>query len=173
MHFLKSEGIIINRLTLRDADKLLTIFTPDYGKLVCYARGVHNIKSSRLTKLNIFSRIKFELIVKNDRKTLTHVDLLSSYRHDKTDLNNIKRLFQMGELINELVPEEEPNPQVYDLLVTALEHLSRFPTVTYLYRFKLKLLRLLGYGSPHLRPETIDTYIESLLEHPLRTPTIF
>ncbi len=173
MHFLKSEGIIINRLTLRDADKLLTIFTPDYGKLVCYARGVHNIRSSRLTKLNIFSRIKFELVVKGNHKVLTHVDLLSSYRHNKTNLVHIQRMFQIGELINELTPEEQAQPEIYDLLETALTHLSRFSTPEYLYRFKLKLLHLLGYGRNDLQPQTIDAYIESILEHPLRTPTIF
>ena len=156
MRFLKSEGIIINRLTLRDADRLLTILTPDHGKVICYARGVHRIKSSRLTKLNIFSRIKFELVLKKDRKILTHVDLLSSYRHNKTDLHNIKRMFQIGELINELMPEDEPSPEVYDLLDTALTHLNRFATPEYLYRFKLKLLHLLGYAKPNLQPETLS-----------------
>ncbi len=172
MHFLKSEGIIINRLTLRDADKLLTIFTPNQGKLVCYARGVHNIKSSRLTKLNLFSRIKFELVIKNDRKTLTHVELLTSYRHNKTNLRHIKRMFQIGELINELMPEDQPNSAVYDLLETALTYLNRFETPDYLYRFKLRLLQELGYGKAGLSLQTIDTYIESILERPLRAPTI-
>ncbi len=173
MRFLRTEGIIINRLSLKDADRLLTIFTPDHGKIICYARGIRNIKSSRLPKLNIFSRIKFELVLKQDRKTLTQVELLDSYRRSKTNLDNIKRLFQIGEIVNELTPENQPNQPVYSLLKTALAHLNRFSTPEYLYRFKLRLLQLLGYGHAHLQPHNIDAYIESILEHPLRTPTIF
>ncbi len=173
MHFLKAEGIIINRLVLRDADKLLTIFTPQYGKIVCYARGVRHIKSSRVAKLDIFSRIKFEFIAKGDRKTLTHVELVSSYRQSKTNLANISRLFQIGEIINGLMPEDQPHQEVYHLLDLALANLNRFATPEYLYRFKLKLLKLLGYGKADLTPQTIDFYLESILERPLRTPTIF
>lgn len=172
MNFLKTEGIIINKLSLRDADKLLTIFTRDYGKIVCYAKGVRNITSSRITKIGLFSRIKFEVIEKYDRKTLTHVDLKDSYRHSKKDLSNISRLFQIGELINALLPENQSNETIYDLLEKALGSLHKFDTPEYLRRFKVRMLKELGYGSHDKDENSIDAYIEFILEKPLKAKNI-
>ena len=173
MKNIKSTGVIINRISLREADRLLTILTPNIGKIVCYARGARNIKSTRITKLNIFYRIKFELIEKNNRKILTHVDVISSYRNNKQNLKDIKRMFEIGELINELVPENQINKEIYDLLVTALENLHKSTTDKYIYRFKLKMLKILGYGNKKFTPQNLDSYIESLIEKPLKTPKIF
>lgn len=172
MNILKSEGIIINKLNLRDADRFLTIFTGDHGKIVCYARGVRNITSTRLSKLNLFSHIAFEVIEKGGRKTLTHVDLVQSHRKNKSNLKNIKKLFQIGELIDALVPESEANEPTYELLTTALNNLHRFDTPEYLRRFKIKLLKELGYGTHDTDEENIDRFIESILEKPLMAGSI-
>lgn len=172
MRHLKTEGIIINRLVLRDADKMLTIFTRNRGKIICYARGVRKITSSRATKLDLFSKIACDMIEKKGHKTLTHVTLLNSYRHNKKSLNNISRLFQIGELIDGLLPENQPNHDVYDLLETALTNLNKFETTEYIRRFKVRILEYLGYGSRDLDDQTLDNYIESILEKPLRVKNI-
>lgn len=172
MRYLKTEGIIINRLVLRDADKMLTLFTRDRGKIVCYARGVRNITSSRATKLDLFSKIACDMVEKNDHKTLTHVTLLESYRSSKKNLGDISRLFQIGELIDGLLPENQRNEEVYDLLETALANLRRFETTEYLRRFKVRVLEYLGYGSRDLGIQALDNYIESILERPLVTKNI-
>lgn len=166
MHYQKHLGIIINRRAVRDADRFLTILTPDQGKIVVYARSVRSTKSRRTASLDLFNLIKFEVSQKGGRRTLTHVDLKESFRADKKKLSDISRLFALGELVDALLPEDDPHPEVYRLLLTALTHLSRFDTPEYLSRFKLKLLKLLGYGTPPT--SNIDAYIESILGNPLR-----
>lgn len=172
MHYHKLEGIIINRRVIKDADRFLTIFTREMGKISVYARGIRTITSKRAGSLDLFSHIKLELIEQNDRRTLTSVELLDGHHVSKDKLENISRLFQIGELIDVLLPEDDPHLQVYALLLTALTHLHRFATPQYLYRFKKKLLLLLGYGDPALTPTTIDSYLESLLSRPLRSGQI-
>jgi DNA repair protein RecO (recombination protein O) len=178
----KFSGIIINRHVVKDADRFLTIYTLEEGKISVYARGVRSVKSKRGSQIDLFSHIKFEIFEKNDRKTLTSVELLDGHDRSKTTLANISRLFQIGELVDRLTVEHDPHVEVYDLLVTALANLSRFETPEYLYRFKKKLLEILGYGPPRvddttrvetgdrpLTPTEIDDYIESLLDRPLRS----
>src|SRR3989339_377658 len=106
MKFHKLEGIIINRRSLRDADRFLTIFTREHGKINVYAHAIRTIKSKRVGSLDLFSHIRFELFEKGERKTLTSVELLSSHQHNKSALHNISRLFQIGELIDGLLPED-------------------------------------------------------------------
>jgi len=168
MKYQKFTGIIINRRSLKDSDRFLTIYTKEDGKLSVYAKGIRSMKSKRGNSLDLFSHISFEVFEKGDHLTLTHVDLLNGHQDSKGSLGNISRLFQIGELIDRLTPEHDPHLAVYELLVTALANLSRFETPEYLYRFKKKLLSLLGYGSRPLTPTEIDDYIESLLDRPLR-----
>jgi len=165
----KFSGIIINRNIVKDADRFLTIYTLEQGKISVYARGVRSVKSKRSSQIDLFSHIKFEIFEKNDHRTLTSVELLDGHHLSKTSLTNISRLFQIGELVDALTVEHDPHKEVYDLLVTALANLSRFETEEYLYRFKKKLLAILGYGDRPLTLTEIDDYIESLLESPLRT----
>lgn len=167
MNYQKFSGIIINRYVVKDADRFLTIYTQEQGKISVYAKGVRSVKSKRGSQLDLFSHIKFEVFEKNDRLTLTSVELLDGHHLSKTSLSNISRLFQIGELIDKLTVEHDPHLEVYNLLVTALANLPRFETSEYLYRFKKKLLKLLGYGN--FENQDIDTFIDSLLTRPLRT----
>ncbi len=178
MKYSKLEGVIINHRLVKDSDRFLTIFTEGMGKISVYARGVRSITSKRAGSLDLFSHIKFELIETGiglpagGRRTITSVELLNGHHVSKDSLANISRLFQIGELIDALLPEDDPHPEVYVLLQTALTHLHRFATPDYLYRFKKKLLLLLGYGDPALTPATIDSYLDSLLSRPLRSGQI-
>ncbi len=172
MHYAKYEGIVVNRRAVGDADSFLTIFTRDAGKLSVYAKSIRSTRSKRIGSLDLFSRIRFEVAERGGHRTLTHVELLDSYRNNKKALTNIGRLFELGELVDALVPEEDPHREVYELLSTALTHLSHFQTPEYVLRFKKKLLFLLGYGDRELSLSEIDAYIESLLSRPLRAPRV-
>ena len=166
MKYHKYHAIVINRRNIKDSDRFLTLYTLESGKVDVYARSVRSLKSKRLASLDLFTHISCEAIEKNDRLTLTHVDLLHTHQDSKTSLVNISRLFQIGELVDKLTPDGDPHPEVYNLLLTALTHLHRFDTPEYLTRFKKKLLTELGFDPD---PADLDAYIESLLSRPLRT----
>jgi DNA repair protein RecO (recombination protein O) len=171
MHYHKHRGIILKKTPVKDADYFLTILTKDDGKLSVYAKGIRSLLSKRRASLDYFSEIDFEVIEKNSRLTLMSVELVDGYTASKQKLPDISRLFQIGDLVEALLPEGEPNLAVYSLLQTALTHLERFQTPDYLTRFKLKLLELLGYQNPSLtvgKTEGLDDYIESLLDRPLK-----
>lgn len=164
MRHIKSEGIVLNRRILKDVDRFLTILTEDRGKLTLLARSVRSIRSKRASSLDLFCLVRFGYIERGDYKILTHVELVESFRQGKKKLGDISRLFVIGELVDSLVPEDDPHPEVYNLLLTALTHLTRFDSPEYLDRFKTKLLLLLGYGDQR---GDLDAYIETLLARPL------
>lgn len=169
MKYLKLHAIVLNRRTVGDSDRFLTLFSLEHGKLDVYARSVRSLKSRRLASLDLFSHITCEVIEKNERRTLTHVDLIETHQASKTSLHNISRLFTIGELVDRLTAEDDPHPEIYNLLQTALTHLHRFETPEYLTRFKKKLLQELGFDP---NPANLDSYIDSLLTYPLRTRQI-
>lgn len=169
MQYHKLEGIIINKRAVGEANYFVTIFTSSVGKLSCFAKGARSLRSKRLSSLDLYSLVRFEVIEKQQRNTLTHIEVVNSFRENKDALAHISRLFQIGELIDALTVEDDPHPSVYELLVTALTHLTRFETPEYLYRFKTKLLKELGFYRPDLNISTIDPYIESILNRTLNS----
>ena len=177
MKYQKFSGIIINRHIVKDADRFLTIYTLEEGKISVYAHGVRSVKSKRGSQIDLFSHIRFEVFEKNDRLTLTSVELINDPHISKPSLSNISRLFQIGELVDRLTVEHDPHPAIYNLLVTALANLSHFETPEYLYRFKKRLLDILGFGLPVIPSgvegsQALDDYIDSLLTSPLHAKII-
>lgn len=168
MHYQKHTGIILKKTPYKDADYFLTILTRDAGKLSVYGRGVRQLKSHRRANLDYFTEISFEVVEHSGRLTLMSVEPLNRFAAGKTKLSDISRLFVIGELIDSLVPESDPETDLYPLLHKALSHLSRFETPTYLIRFKRRLLEHLGYGEAEISDANLDLFIESLLEKPLR-----
>lgn len=165
----KYHAIVLNRRNVSDADRFLTLYTLESGKIDVYAKSVRNIRSKRRSTLDLFSHIHCEVIENSSHRTLTHVDLLNSNYQSKTTLHDISRLFSIGELVDRLTPEGDPHPEVYELLVTALLHLARFDSPAYLTRFKKKLLTLLGFWDDQVPDDKLDAYIDTLLTRPLRT----
>jgi DNA repair protein RecO (recombination protein O) len=172
MHYTKLTGIIINRRSVGDADRFLTILTPEQGKLSVYARGIRSAHSHRRASLDLFTEIAFEIRENRGKTDLVSVELIDSHAPAKAALGDIARLFQLGELVDALVPEAAPETEVYALLQTALAHLPRFDTPEYVFRFKRKLLQLLGYWDSELDAQSIDPYLESLIQRPLRARQI-
>lgn len=172
MKYVRHDGIIINRHLVADADRFFTIMTYDEGKIEVYGKGVRKIQSKRSASLDLFSLIRFEYVEKGERRTLTHVELLDGYREGKKKLGDISRLFVIGELIDALVPENDPHPEVYNLLNTAIANLPRFASEKYLLRFKKRLIHLLGYGHDVVSDQNIDIYIESLISRSLHAKII-
>lgn len=169
MKYFKYHAIVINRRNIKDADRFLTLYTLESGKIDVYAKSVRSLKSKRLASLDLFTHISCEVYEKNERKTLTQVELLHTHQASKTSLHNISRLFQIGELVDKLTADEDPHPAIYNLLLTALTHLHRFDTPEYLTRFKKKLLTELGFDP---NPSDLDAYIASLLTKPLQASDI-
>ncbi|MEI6690187.1 MAG: DNA repair protein RecO [bacterium] len=172
MHYQKYLGIIIKKTAVKDADQFLTILTKGEGKLSVYACGVRTLVSKRRASLDYFSEINFEVVEKSGRLTLMSVELVNDFMAAKKGLYDISRLFQIAELVDGLLPEGEENEFVYELLHKALSHLEQFAMPEYLIRFKRRLLRELGYGEGEISDSNLDSYIESLLDKPLRAKLI-
>lgn len=80
-------GIVIRETLQGESDKLLTILTPEHGKITAYAKGVKKISSKNAPACQLFVYSDFEFIEKNGRhtvKTATSKDLFYDMRADMT-----------------------------------------------------------------------------------------
>jgi DNA repair protein RecO (recombination protein O) len=78
---------------------------------------------------------------------LTEAKLERRFRSSGRDISGLYGAYYVAELLNELTHDGDPHPELFDLAVETLEHLSAGspPAGTTTLRFELVALRILGH----------------------------
>lgn len=146
----RTQGFILKKEDLREADRLFTVFTKDFGKLELLARSVRKIKSKLRGGLGQFWLSEVEFIQGKTYKTLTDTNLIDNFKNLKGDLKRLTVAYKIAEVLDNLVKGEEPDERIWGLLRGVLQRLniptlkaSRLPLIY--YYFFWNLLSILGY----------------------------
>jgi DNA repair protein RecO (recombination protein O) len=155
-------GIILTRTDFGEADRILTLLTPDYGKLHLVAKGVRRIKSKLAGGIELFSVSSIIYTPgRGELGTLVSTRLITHYRHIVED---IERTMLGYDLIRQLhkVTEDEPEPEYFTLLEHAFVALDDHEIDLGIVRtwFAMRLLQLNGY-MPNLRTDKLGNKLES------------
>lgn len=178
MNSFKTEGIVVKRRNFNEADRILTIFTKNKGKVTVKAKGVRRIASKRSPHTELLNYGVFNLYQAGGESSmpiLTEVETIENYSDLKKDLKRIGLAYHFCELIDSLCAENQENEEIFILLNQALKKISddnRLDLIS--YRFELKLLKLLGFyrETAILQADETQEYIESILERRLKTKQI-
>jgi DNA repair protein RecO (recombination protein O) len=152
---LLTKGIILSRTDYGEADRILTILTPEQGKLRLMARSVRKPKSKLAGGIELFSTT--DLTYMNGRGEIGTLISSRLVKYYSTIVKDIDRV-QLGyELIKTLhrATEDQPEPDYFNLLEQAFQALDDAQVGTDLIRlwFESRLLYLAGH-SPNLRTDT-------------------
>ncbi len=142
-----TEGIIVKRRNFGEADRLLTVVTPFKGKITILAKGVRRITSRRGGNVELLNKVKLHVFQGQGMPILTEAEALETFPKIKNDLILSSYGSHIAELAERLLPENEPIPQGYNLLVVALTLLEKNPRQIFIRAFEVKLLTVLGFWS--------------------------
>lgn len=176
MRSFKSEGIIIKRRNIGEADKIITVFTKDLGKIQAKAKGIRRITSRRSSSLDLLNTCNISFYKGPGMALITEVDPIDSFTSIKKNLERVYAAYHFCELIDGLCAEEQENSKVYDLFFTALECLKTEKKLKGLINsFEIQLLTYLGFwGEEQVEQDTnVQMFIENLLERKLRSKNIY
>ncbi|HBP51152.1 MAG: repair protein RecO protein [Candidatus Shapirobacteria bacterium GW2011_GWE1_38_10] len=182
--FITTTGVVINKQKRKEGDLLTTIFTPNLGKINCIAKGAQSLKSRRLGHLEIGTLIKASLYEKNSYYWLSETESISSFLHTSSSLSQIALLFYFLEIVNTLLPLGQKEPQLYQIIVKAIEAIS-LNQFSLFIKQEISFLEKLGYGIPkeiiisfenkdykNTQP-LIKRFCESIIEKQLKSSTLF
>lgn len=158
------EAIILKRNNFGEADRMLTILTKNYGKISVVARGVRKITSRRAGNVELLNIVKVGLF-KGKGYTLTEAQSVKTFPRIKSNLAVSTAGFHIIELIDKLMPENDPNPVVYDLVRETLLQFEDNPRQIILRGFEIKLLKLTGFwakGKLRIEDESLNNIVEEL-----------
>jgi DNA repair protein RecO (recombination protein O) len=183
MRSFKTEGIILRRRNFKDADRILTVYTKDQGKIIVKATGVRKITSRRSSHIELLNHARLGLYQgPGNFPILTEATVVNSFDSIKQNLQSIGFAYHICELIDGLCPEGEAHDGVFDLLQKTLRQLASkasedLASIRILIQdFEIKLLSILGYWhQDQTVPLTLDTheFIENIMERKLRSRNMF
>jgi len=182
--FLNTTAVVINKRRQKEGDLLITLFTPNLGKITCIAKGAQSLKSRRLNHLEIGTLIKASLYEKNSYYWLSETESLSSFLHTSSSLSQINLLFYFLEIVNTLLPIEQSQPELYKIIIKVVEAISHNHFSVFIQQ-EILFLENLGYGIPkeistsfHNKDykntqQLIKRFCESIIEKPLKSSKLF
>jgi DNA repair protein RecO (recombination protein O) len=145
----RTEAVVLRRRNWGEADRILTLFTPQRGKVRVRAVGVRKPGSRKAGHLELFHRANLYLAKGRDFDIVTQAETIESFARLRDDLVRSAAASYCVELLDRLSPEEAENRAAYVLIVRTLGELCGGGDPALALRcYDLKLLDAMGY-----RPE--------------------
>lgn len=125
MRTFKTEGIVIKRRNVGEADRLITVFTKDHGKLCIKAKGIRRVPSRRSAHVELLNNSVLTVHGASRYPILTEAAANETFSELKEDLQKIGYAYHICELVDGLCPENQEHRNIYNLLKVTLGSLSR------------------------------------------------
>ncbi len=147
----QTEAIIIRKIKLGEADRILTLYTPHLGKLRAVARAVRRPRSKLSGHLELLIHSQVSLARGRNLDTIIGSQTISSFRVQKDDLWLTSCALYAAELVDQFTADGVENASLFRLLLETMHCLCPDGDSELALRyFEIHLLDRVGYR-PQLR----------------------
>lgn len=152
---IKTEAIVLKSADLGEADRLLTIYTKEFGKIQVLAKGTKKLESKLRYHLEPLSYSLLILVEGKNFRIVKDAVLMDQFLSIRKDLEKIKVVYKIIDLVDELIAGEEKDENIWFLISKTLKAVdgNKISTDLALPEFEGSLLKLLGYD-----PKTIKNW---------------
>ena len=123
----KATGIVLKGSSLKENDRLVTVLTPEYGLIRAVAPGAKKYKSQLRGRTELFVINELMMIKGRSLDKIIQADTLYTYPGLSRDIGKLATAQYLAELSLALAVDEQPQPDLYQLLN---EHLRRIEGFT-------------------------------------------
>jgi len=150
MSLIKEQGIVLRSRDFGEAHKIITLYSLTKGKISLLAKGVKKTKSRLAALCHPFSHGRYLLFAGKSFYTLTQGEIIRSHHQLRDDLWKLAYASYFSELIDLGTEEEEPNEELFQLLLQGFLLLMEEENLFLVTRFfEIRFLAFSGY-TPHL-----------------------
>ena len=145
--YLNTKGLVVRVTPYNDTDALLSVLTPNHGKMTVKARGLRRKNSPLIAPCQLLAYADFTLFEYRNMYTINDahsVELFSALRKDLQKLALGSYFAQAAEMMSQ---EDLPNPELLSLVLNCLYGLSKLnvPETMVKAVFELRSACLSGY----------------------------
>lgn len=147
----RCEALVLRHVDYAEADRIVSLLTAEFGVQKGFARAARKSRKRFGAALEPFSQVvALWRPGRGQLWLLQEMELLSSRTGLRTDLQRIALASYAVELVEQLLEEGQPHPQIFQLICAFLDFLDQGgDTDSARLLLELRLVYLLGY-IPHL-----------------------
>lgn len=146
MRTYSATAIVLRRIDLGDKDRIITVYSKEHGKLSAVAKGARRPGSKLAGTCEPLTYARMFLSRGRELDVLSQSDIRESFPTLRGSMIAIAHGIYLIELTNSFVDERQPNPDLFDTLLSSLYVLESGADPEIAARhFELQLLRVLGY----------------------------
>lgn len=144
----KTEAIVLNKRDFRETSIIADFYTRDFGKISSILKGIKEDPAKFASTVEPFSYNDIILYKKRNSSLhlVTQCDLKDNFNAIRQNILKIGLGSMMMELLDEIMPPEDKNEEVFNLTLASLKELEinnnpdKIMTI-----FKIKILALSGF----------------------------
>lgn len=142
----KTPAIVLRQRKLGDADKIITLYSANFGKIDAVAKGVRRITSRLAGHVEPLSHGNFMFAHGRNLDIVTQVQTVETFNAVRDDLDRLSRALYVAELVDRATEERAENFPLFRLLLNSLRRLAEASDLDLTVRFfEISLLAELGY----------------------------
>lgn len=119
-----TEAIVLKRVNVGEADRVVTLLTPDEGKLVCIAKGVRKMSSTQRAYLEPGNRVTIHLSRTKTLPIISQTQLINQFAQSRGELKRVKQVFEVLELADVLFVENVEDEVGFQMICEILNEVD-------------------------------------------------
>jgi DNA repair protein RecO (recombination protein O) len=147
--YYKTEAVVLRSIRLREADRVLHLYTSSRGRVGAVAKGIRRTRSRFGGRLEPFFRLRLMLYEgRGELHTVTGAETIECYPRLREHGASLSAAASACESLLRVLSEGEANVAAYNLLCRELQLLDSDPSAAgpaNLLAFRLKLLLAAGF----------------------------
>ncbi len=142
----RTEAIVLKRSDFGEADRLLTLYSKELGKIRAIAKGARKPQSRKTGHVELFMRSKFFIAKGRNLDIVTQAEMIDSYAALRNDLLHVSHASYAVELLDRFTVEDDPHSGLYNLLDHTLTRFAEADDLSLATRYyELHLLSATGF----------------------------
>lgn len=162
----KTEGIVIKRNNWGERDKLLFIYSQDFGKILIKAKSLQKKEAKLKESLEPFNHLHLMMAHGRSIDTIVGAVIINSFPSLKSHLPLVAAAYYLSEIIDKLIVGPEKDERIWQLILKAFYFLNQnnlepMKIKELLAKFEWHLLSYLGYQPISAKASYLD-FIQNL-----------
>ncbi|MDP3710785.1 MAG: DNA repair protein RecO [bacterium] len=152
-----TEGIVLKKTAVGEADALFTIYTKDYGKIRAMAQGVKKETAKLKGHLETLNLVQLGFVLGKNGERLTQASLLKHWPTIRVNWNKVSAINRVTDWIDRGCMVGEKDTELWSLLINNFQYIESMNNFTVLdftrtiRAFEKEFSSILGYGEKSLK----------------------
>ena len=147
MGVIKTKGIILAQNNMGDNDKMVTLLTPDLGKIGCAAKGARRPKSALMSGTQFLCFGDFLIYKSASSYKINSCEPIEIFYNIRLDIEKLKYASEIAKIVNDVTDENQNTYKILQLTLNTIYMISESDKDLSLILsiFKLRLLSIIGF----------------------------